>query len=84
MFVSYSVATGKQAGIAYRYSGACSSAAFTVLWADDSARHVIGESQVAPVGDGISITGQPAWPPPGPSPSSPVPPLGQWSTQPAW
>jgi hypothetical protein len=84
MFVSYSVATGRQAGIAYQYPGACSSAVFTVLWADDSGRHVIGETQIAQPGQGMSITGQYGVASAGTFTKLPVPPLGPWSVQPAW
>jgi hypothetical protein len=84
MFVSYSVATGRQAGIAYQYPGACSAAVFTVLWADNSGRHVIGETQMAPAGQGMAITGQYGVASAGTFTKLPVPALGQWSGQPAW
>jgi hypothetical protein len=46
MFVAYSAATGKRLRVLYQYTGSCYSGADTVLWADDSARHVVGESDV--------------------------------------
>jgi hypothetical protein len=44
MFVAYSAATGKLLRVLYQYTGACDEGVDTVLWSDDSARHVIGES----------------------------------------
>jgi hypothetical protein len=46
MFVAYSAATGKRLRVLYQYTGTCNFGVDTVLWTDDSARHVIGESQV--------------------------------------
>jgi hypothetical protein len=43
MFVSYSASTGKRLRVLYQYTGACDVAVDSVLWTDDSARHVIGE-----------------------------------------
>ena len=45
MFVAYSAATGKRLRVLYQYTGSCVWTMNTVLWSDDSARHVIGESQ---------------------------------------
>ena len=44
MFVAYSAATGKRLRVLYQHTGACRSGVNTVLWSDDSARHVIGET----------------------------------------
>jgi hypothetical protein len=46
MFVAYSAATGKRLRVLYQYTGTCDYGVDTVLWTDDSARHVIGESRV--------------------------------------
>jgi hypothetical protein len=46
MFVAYSAATGKLLRVLYQYTGACDEALDTVLWTDDSARHVIGEQTI--------------------------------------
>jgi hypothetical protein len=46
MFVAYSATTGQRLRILYQFTGACTSAENTVVWADDSARHVIGERQI--------------------------------------
>jgi hypothetical protein len=43
MFVAYSASTGKRLRVLYQYTGACDEAVDSVLWSDDSARHVIGE-----------------------------------------
>jgi hypothetical protein len=43
MFAAYSAATGKLLRVLYQYTGACDEGVDTVLWSDDSARHVIGE-----------------------------------------
>jgi hypothetical protein len=45
MFVAYSAATGKLLRVLYQYPGPCVGALDTVLWSDNSARHVIGEAQ---------------------------------------
>ena len=44
MIVAYSAATGKRLRVLYQHTGACRSGSNTVLWSDDSARHVIGEA----------------------------------------
>jgi hypothetical protein len=44
MFIAYSAVTGKRLRVLYRYTGACTLAVYTVLWSDNSARHVIGEA----------------------------------------
>jgi hypothetical protein len=46
MFVAYSAATGKLLRVLYQYTGACDQGVDTVLWSDDSARHVIGEQEL--------------------------------------
>lgn len=45
MFVAYSAVTGKRLRVLYQYPGPCVRALDTVLWADNSARHVIAEVQ---------------------------------------
>jgi hypothetical protein len=82
MFVAYSAATGKRLRVLYQYTGTCSSAVYTVLWSDDSARHVIGETQTALQGSplqnryGVAAAGTFA--------KFPVPQLGQWYSGPAF
>jgi len=44
-FVAYSVATGRFLRVLYQFTGSCVWTENIVLWSDDSARHVIGESQ---------------------------------------
>jgi WD40 repeat protein len=44
MFVAYSAATGTRLRVLYQHTGPCRSGVITVLWSDDSARHVIGET----------------------------------------
>ncbi|MGH3294185.1 MAG: hypothetical protein ACRDP7_20500, partial [Trebonia sp.] len=46
MFVAYSAATGQRLRVLYQYTGPCQSGSNTVLWSDDSARHVVGERQI--------------------------------------
>ncbi len=43
MFVAYSAATGQRLRVLYQYAGSCDEGVDTVLWSDNSARHVIGE-----------------------------------------
>jgi hypothetical protein len=50
MYVAYSAATGQRLRTLYQYAGACGSLN-TVLWTDDSARHVIGETELSFPGD---------------------------------
>ncbi|MGH3245260.1 MAG: hypothetical protein ACRDOI_03490 [Trebonia sp.] len=45
MFVAYSAATGKRLRVLSNYTGDCTWLMNTVLWSDDSARHVIGETR---------------------------------------
>jgi hypothetical protein len=56
MFVAYSAATGKRLRVLYQYTGTCDYGVDTVLWTDDSARHVIGESQVTFRGNSVQYT----------------------------
>jgi hypothetical protein len=44
MFVAYSATTGQRLRVLYQYTGTCDFGVDTVLWADNSARHVIGEN----------------------------------------
>jgi hypothetical protein len=83
-FATYSVATGRQLSVLYQYTGDCSSAEFTVLWADNSARHVIGVSQVEANGQSLFGSSKYGVVASGTFTKLPVPPLGQWSAQPAW
>ncbi len=53
MFVAFSAATGKRLRVLYQYTGTCDYGVDTVLWTDDSARHVIGESQVTFRGNSV-------------------------------
>jgi hypothetical protein len=84
MFVAYSAATGKRLRVLYQYTGACDWGVDTVLWSDDSARHVIGESQITLQGNppqdtdryGVAAAGQFA--------KFLVPRLGQWYSGPAF
>jgi hypothetical protein len=46
MFVVYSAVTGKLLRVLYQYTGACYYGVDTVLWADNSAQHVIGEQTI--------------------------------------
>jgi len=46
MFVAYSAVTGKLLRVLYQYTGACDAGVDTVLWSDDSARHVVGEQEL--------------------------------------
>jgi hypothetical protein len=46
MFVAYSAVTGQRLRVLYQYTGACDQGVDTVLWSDDSARHVIGEQEL--------------------------------------
>jgi hypothetical protein len=62
-FVAYSAVTGKRLRVLYQYAGTCDYGVETVLWADNSARHVIGEqylSQQHQVTDryGVAAAGQ--------------------------
>lgn len=62
-FVAYSAVTGQRLRVLYQYAGTCDYGVETVLWADDSARHVIGEqylSQQHQVTDryGVAAAGQ--------------------------
>jgi hypothetical protein len=84
MFVAYSAATGKRLRDLYQYTGACDSAVYTVLWADDSARHVIGETQTRLQGNpqyidryGVAAAGNF-------TKFQVVPPLSEWNSGPAF
>jgi hypothetical protein len=81
MYVAYSAVTGKRLRVLYEYTGTCAEASETVLWADASAQHVIGEQEVlnpdAHYDRYAVIT-------PGTFTKFPVLPLGQWSSGPAF
>lgn len=49
-YVAYSAATGKLLRVLYQYAGPCRYGVFTVLWSDNAARHIIGESWTAQQG----------------------------------
>jgi hypothetical protein len=84
MFVAYSAVTGKRLRVLYQYTGACASAVDTVLWSDDSARHVIGESQTAIQGNPSQDTDRYGVAAAGKFTKLPVPRLGQWYSGPAF
>ncbi len=46
MLVAYSAVNGKLLRILYQYTGTCDSGVDTVLWSDNSARHVIAEQEL--------------------------------------
>ena len=83
MFVAYSAATGKRLRVLYQYTGACDEAVFTVLWTDNSARHVIGETQTSLKGNpftnryGVAVAGNF-------TKFQVVPPLSEWNSGPAF
>jgi hypothetical protein len=58
MFVAYSAATGQRLRVLYQYTGPCQSGSNTVLWSDDSARHVVGERQITFPGKPIRYNDQ--------------------------
>jgi hypothetical protein len=82
MFVAYSAVTGERLRVLYQYTGACDEGVDTVLWADDSARHVIGEQRLVQ-GDqhfdryGVASAGKF-------TKFQVVPPLSQWNSGPAF
>jgi hypothetical protein len=84
MFAAYSAATGKLLRVLYEYAQPCDWGVATVLWADDSARHVIGETRIRFQGSppqyadryGVAATGEFA--------KFPVPQLSQWYSGPAF
>jgi hypothetical protein len=47
MFVAYSAVTGERLRVLSQYTGTCDDGVDTVLWSDNSARHVIGEQLVS-------------------------------------
>lgn len=77
-FVAYSAASGQRLGVLFQYTGKCVWGLNTVLWVDDSARHVIGESLKTVQGNppvfslrfGEAVAGQFA--------EFQVPTLGEW------
>ena len=82
MYVAYSAATGQRQRALYQYAGACGSDN-AVLWTDDSARHVVGETELSFPGDPVGtdqyglVTG-------GVFGQLPVPHLMQWYSGPAF
>jgi hypothetical protein len=81
MYVAYSAVTGKRLRALYEYTGTCDEASETVLWADASAQHVIGEQEVQ---DPDAHYDRYAVIAPGTFTKFPVLPLGQWSSGPAF
>lgn len=45
-FTAYSVRTGKPVRVLYQYRGACHNGLSVLLWTDDSARYIIGETVI--------------------------------------
>ena len=81
MFVAYSAVTGQRLRVVFQYTGTCDYGVDTVLWADDSAEHVIGEqylSQQHQLTDryGVAAAGQFS--------KFQVAPHGQWYAGPAF
>jgi hypothetical protein len=81
MYVAYSVVNGRPLRVLYQYTGTCEQASETVLWADASAQHVIGEQEVQ---DSDAHYDRYAVIAPGTFTKFPVLPLGQWSSGPAF
>jgi hypothetical protein len=84
MFVSYSAATGKRLRVLYQYTGPCQSGSNTVLWSDDSARHVVGERQRTFPGEPLQYTDQYGVAAAGTFAPFKVAPHGQWYSGPAF
>ena len=83
MLVAYSAATGQRLRVLYQYKGACDQGVDTVLWSDDSARHVVSEQELFQDNPpehtdryGVAAAGNYT--------KFPVAPLGQWSSGPAF
>jgi hypothetical protein len=45
-FTAYSVRTGKPIRVLYQYRGACHNGLFVLLWTDDSARYIMGATEI--------------------------------------
>ena len=84
MFVAYSAATGKRLRVLYQYTGPCDGGMDTVLWSDDSAQHVIGESQLRAHGNPPQDTNRYGVAAAGNFAKFPVPQFGQWYSGPAF
>ncbi|HEX4287716.1 MAG TPA: hypothetical protein VH021_02295 [Trebonia sp.] len=84
MFVAYSAATGRRLRVLYQYPGTCKSGVNTVLWSDDSARHVIGERQIASLGNPPRYTDQYGVATAGQFALFPVTLHGEWYSGPAF
>jgi hypothetical protein len=84
MFVAYSATTGQRLRILYQYMGACTSAEDTVLWADDSAQHVIGERQITFQDNPLHYTDGYGVAAAGKFTQFSFRPLGQWYSGPAF
>ena len=82
MFVAYSATTGELVRVLYQYTGACNEGTDTVLWSDNSARHVIGEQLLYQGNQHFDRYGVAAA---GTFTKFPVvPPLSQWNSGPAF
>jgi hypothetical protein len=84
MFVAYSAATGKRLRVLYQYTGPCDGGMDTVLWSNDSAQHVIGESQLSAQGNPPQDTNRYGVAAAGNFAKFPVPQFGQWYSGPAF
>jgi hypothetical protein len=84
MYVAYSAVTGQRLRVIYQYSGACQSGVETVLWSDDSAQHVVGESQLSVPGNQPRETDQYGVTAAGSFATFPVAQHGQWYSGPAF
>jgi hypothetical protein len=83
MLVAYSAA-GERLRVLYQYTGDCYSGTDTVLWSDDSAWHVIGESQIWGQGNPPQYTDRCGVAAAGEFTKFAVPRLGQWYSGPAF
>jgi hypothetical protein len=84
MFVAYSAATGERLRVLYQYTGPCDGGMDTVLWSDDSAQHVIGESQLRAQGNPPQDTNRYGVAAAGNFAKFPAPQFGQWYSGPAF
>ena len=83
-FVAYSVATGKLLRVLHQYTGSCVWTMNIALWSDDSARHVIGESQTTFQGHPAQFSDRVGVAAAGEFAKFPLPDLGQWYSGPAF
>jgi hypothetical protein len=57
-FTAYSVRTGKPVRVLYQYRGACHNGLSILLWTDDSARYIIGATEINIANQGGKQAGQ--------------------------